>query len=149
MNISVEYSETLTELDIILRSLDVKLIEKIPVKLRKFVQTNKSKEYVPKFNINTQNLYKDDLKLKTRELLAYIYRNYLCDEEERNEYDFILKKNESKYQEEINTKYSADNLFKNRQQYNQSNNIPDNYKLIEYKKTNFLRKIIEKIQKFF
>ena len=39
--------------------------------------------------------------MKTRELLAYIYRNYLCTENEKKEYDLILLK-QNKHENYLN-----------------------------------------------
>lgn len=146
MNINLEYAEALTEVDIILQNLDEELVQKIPIKLKRFIKENKSKDYIPDIDVNAK-LSKEDLKLKSRELLAYIYRNYLCDEYERKEYDMILKKNEIKYQNEINSKYSVEKLFKNKKQNSQNNEVLENIAIIEYKDKNFFEKLIQKIQK--
>lgn len=55
-------------------------------------------------------LNEQKLLIETREILALIYRNYLCSEDERKE---LIRVNNQKL-EEINKKYDIQNIFEQR-----------------------------------
>ena len=147
MNINLEYAEALTELDMLLQVFDEKITKKIPEKFKIFIKNNKSTSYIPKFDVS-KKINKNDLKLKTRVLLALIYRNYLCDEDEKKEYDLLLTFNEDKYQKDLREKYNPDDIFKKKEKIPQNteeiNNLP-----IKVKNENFYKKLINFIRKIF
>ena len=150
--VSNEYSEALSEIDDILEHLDIKLLNKIPQRFKDFVSTNKSKTYEPKFD-HSKRLNELELKDKTRAILSVIYLNYLCDEEQKNEFVKKLKDNSMKKEEEHRKKYNPNEIFKKDKSiekieekdydiYNEEKSI------IEYKE-GFISKIIKRIKKFF
>lgn len=147
MNINLEYAEALTELDMLLQVFDEKITKKIPEKFKIFIKNNKSTSYIPKFDVS-KKINKNDLKLKTRVLLALIYRNYLCDEDEKKEYDLLLTFNEDKYQKDLREKYNPDDIFKKKEKIPQNteeiNNLP-----IKVKNEKFYKKLINFIRKIF
>lgn len=78
--------------------------------------------------------------------MALVYRSYLCDESEKQEYDKILRKNEENYQKKLHEKYDID-IFNNRKQeikIKENTNFP-----AITKKENFLKRIIIKIKNMF
>ena len=78
-----------------------------------------------------------------------MYLNYWCDsEEEKNELIEIFNENEIKYQEQSREKYNTDNLFKKKEE-NKDNAEIEKVAIVEYKKQNFIQKIIDKIKKIF
>ena len=87
-------------------------VEKIPSKLREFFKEISSKDYVTNINPNIP-LDKQQIKEKTKDIIALIYRNYWCSEEERKELDQKLIENDKKFEEELREKYNPDNIFKN------------------------------------
>ena len=89
-----------------------------------------------------------DLKKKTKSLIAMIYLNYLCDEEEKNNLNSILKSNEEKYQKELREKYNPDNIFKKNNQEAKEKIVEDNAQIKVYKEPLFKR-IINKIKNIF
>ena len=102
-------------------------------------------DYKPNFDYS-QGLDNIKLRNKTKALLAMIYRNYICTEKERAEYDEILDKNEKVYQNELKEKYNSDNLFK--KERNKNNFTSDEVQLVEYKES-FFTKIFNMIKKIF
>jgi hypothetical protein len=58
-----------------------------------FLKENASKTYRPELD-HTQNIKDMQLKVKTKAILAIIYRNFWCDSEQQKEFDNILKNNE-------------------------------------------------------
>ena len=143
--VTKEFAEATTEINKILTYLPTEYVEKIPKKLRMFFINVESKEYIPNIDPYKQ-LDEQDLKPKTKTLLTIIYRNYWCNEQEKAELDKILIENDRKYEEELREKYNPDDIFKNR---NKTTIVEETNLLIEVKKENFIKKLIEYIKKLF
>lgn len=106
-----EYKNSLSEVSIALKSLSTDIRNKIPKSLLNFIEENKSKGYIPKFDIELP-LSKQNLMKETKVILSLIYRSYLCDEETRRKLkidDIIEIKTK---QIELNNKHIYENLFK-------------------------------------
>lgn len=73
--VSKEYSIAVAEVLDILKYTDEELVKKIPEKLMKFWENNKSKTYIPKLDHN-KKLTEMQLTPKTKSLLAMIYLKY-------------------------------------------------------------------------
>ena len=106
-----DYKIASTEVLYILEYLPKNEVEKIPIKFIDFLKANSISNYNPEFDFSS-GLDKINLNRKTKSLLAMIYRNYMCSEEEGKEYDEILSQNDKIYKEELNKKYDLDNLLK-------------------------------------
>lgn len=146
--VSIEFSEGITETLDILDHMNVSDVSKISKKFMDFLERNKSKDYVPNLD-HSKKLYEMNLKEKTKAILATIYLNYWCNDEQKEEYKKILKENEVKYQKELREKYSTDNIFKkNNIESKEESVIQDNVAIMEYKESVF-KKIINKIKKIF
>ena len=152
MQMTNEYSRSLTEVNSVLGYMYSDLVNKIPKALIDFIKRNMDISYTPNITrsvpINEQELSKD-----ARILLSLIYRDYWCDEELKN----ILKREDAiakeEYEKEIREKYNPDNIFKNRKQSQtveniQSENVVQEIQMTEYKESIF-KKIINKILNFF
>ena len=88
-----------------------------------------------------------NLKKETIVILGLIYRDFLCDPDEKNK----LKRNE---QELINMeaeRYSLDNLFHNKKSSINSSTGKEEIQqgLVEIREETFLLKLINKIKQFF
>ena len=110
--VTKEFAEASAEINEILKYLPKEEVEKIPSKLREFFKEVSSKDYVTNINPNIP-LDKQQMKEKTKDIIALIYRNYWCSEEERKELDQKLIENDKKFEEELREKYNPDNIFKN------------------------------------
>lgn len=119
---------------------------KIPQKFREFLKRIEDKEYVFNVDLN-KDIDEQNITEKTKDLITVIYRNYWCNEEERENLDRILTKNEREYQEKLREKYNPDNLFKKQNEENQVH--PENVSLIEYKTNTIFDKIKEFIKNIF
>ena len=77
--------------------------------------------------------------------------NYWCkDENEKQEMLKIYAENDKKIEAEMRERYNPDNLFKNKEKKEQNNEVKqENTELIEYKKQNIFKKILNKIMKIF
>lgn len=138
--VTKEFAEASAEISEILSYLPNEYIQKIPRKLRDFFEQVKSKDYISKID-PYKILEEQELKPKTKTLLTIIYRNYWCNEKEREELDKILIENDNKYEEELREKYNPENIFKDRENRNiEANNTQKNLP-IEIKKENTFYKI--------
>lgn len=137
------------EVDKILSFMDTAYVEKIPKKMRDLFRNEKLQDYEP--NINPKiSLDEQNLQKKTYAILAMLNLNYWCkDEEEKKELIKLYAENDRKREEELREKYNPDNIFKNKQKKNISNTEETNTSLIEYKDSNFFKKIISKIMSLF
>lgn len=142
--VTKEFADASAELMKIMEYLPKEEVEKIPNKLLEFFKNIESKNYKLQIDPN-KPLEEQDIKEKTKDLIAVLYRNYWCDDEERNILDRRLLENNKKYEKELREKYSVDNIFKSRKK-------PMN----ENKKVNMIvvrkkwyNKLIDKIKSIF
>ncbi len=147
---TMEYKQSLTELNIILNYMDIELIKKIPTKLITFIGQNMDTSYTPNINQDTP-INEQQLKKETKVLLSLIYRDYLVDNEKKKvliEQDLLEKQ---KNEEKLKEKYNPNNLFENKiQDIELKEEIePKNVEMIEYKKPKWYQKLFTKILKFF
>lgn len=147
--VSDDYRIAATEILDIIEHLSLNATNKIPLQLLEFFKEVSMKNYKPEFDYS-QGLEKISFTPKTKALLAMIYRNYLCSEEERKELDKKLFENEQKYQQELREKYNPGNIFKNTQevsvvQENQKEENNQNTALIECKEKKWYHRFFEKL----
>lgn len=81
--INTEYREALVEVLEIINHLEEDEKSKIPSEIVEFYEKNKSKTYIPNINFEEEDISKYNIKNKTREILAGIYIDYLCDDEKK------------------------------------------------------------------
>lgn len=110
--VTKEFAEASAEINEILKYMPKEEVEKIPSKLREFFREVASKDYVTNINPDLP-LDEQQIKEKTKDIIALIYRNYWCSEEERKELDQKLIENDRKFEEELREKYNPGNIFKN------------------------------------
>lgn len=140
-----KYTKALAELKVILENSEDTIIEKIPKKFIIFIEDNYDRNYSCNIKsdipINDQNILDE-----TKYLMALVYRSYLCDESEKQEYDKILRKNEENYQKKLHERYDTD-IFNNRKQ---ETKIKENTSLpIVIKKENIFKRVINIIKRIF
>ena len=154
------YKNSMSEVLDVLSHSKRDIIIKIPDNVLNYLLENASKTYESKLD-HTKNIKDMGLSKKAEDFLSIIYRNYLCDENKKLEYDHILKENEIIYEKELREKYNPDIIFKNNLNNNNNNNndinsskelyingktsSDENLALIE-KKDNIITKILNKIK---
>lgn len=132
----------------ILNLLEEEYREKVPKNIIKFFEEERLKDYKPQIVIDVP-LIEQNLKRETIVLLAVLNLNYWCaTPEEKQEVLDELTKNEKEKQEFLD-KYNPDNLFKKRQENKQEYSAQKEISVIEYKKPNFIQKLLNKIARFF
>lgn len=146
---NIEYSEAIVEVLEILKYSDDNILEKVPKKLIKFWERNKSKTYKPNLDHN-KSIIEMNLKDKTKSILSMIYLNYLCNDAEVKEISSIINHNEEIYQTELIKNHNSQHLEKVQ---NKTNTINENTKstsitIIDNKESIF-KKIVDRIKRFF
>lgn len=143
-NSSLAYSEVYA----ILNMIEDEYKERVPKNVMDFFEEERDKEYNPIIDVNIP-LEKQNLKRKTLVLLAILNLNYWCDSEEEKQevLDSFAKNEELKRikEKELTENYNINNLFKKIE----NNENKTEVSLIEYKKQNFIQKIILKIKSLF
>ena len=145
---NIEYSNSLYQINEILKYMEPNLKARIPKKFISYFENNKSQEY--NWNIDKSlPLEKQDLLPTTKEILAVLYKDFICDDVERVKLEKTLSNNEIKYQEELRKKYNPDNIFKDRQKSTEYvETQKENTEIATYKES-FVSKIISKIKLIF
>lgn len=98
-----------SEVDTILEYSSDEIKNKIPNKFKELIKNNKDVNYKLVIAEN-KSLNDQKLLIETREILALIYRDYICSEDER----IALIKANNQNLEEINRKYDIENIFEQR-----------------------------------
>ena len=110
-----KYKKSLSEVYEILKLMPESILNKIPQKLKDIIKNERDIEYTI---IVKEPLTIEDFQYETIVLLGMIYRDFLCDENEKN----ILKQREidlaNQYDEEIRKMYNPDDLFNRRKKAN-------------------------------
>lgn len=149
---TMEYRQSLTELNTIIHYMDIEYLKKLPQKFIEFINSNMDKDYIPNIDKNTP-INEQNLKNDTKVLLSLLYRNYWCDREKKItliQEDLVAKNN---YEKELREKYNPDNIFKNKSNVAEMNKEPTkeekHTELIEYKEQKWYQKIFAKILSIF
>lgn len=133
------------ELSEILKMMEPKEVNKIPKKLLEVIEKEKSNTYIPNYDSKIE-LNSQSIKKETLAMLALLYINYWCeDENEKKEYLKLIEKNEQKYQQQIREK--TDIKYITRTQKIEKNNVPEQ-ELAVVKNKSFIKNVIEKIKSF-
>lgn len=106
-----DYREALTEVFDIINNSEQEIKNKIPRKLLEFLKDNVKKDYIVDIDYNNDDWDKK-IKQDTKEILALIYRDYLVDQEEREQLIIEEAKEEERIEQELREKYNPDNIFK-------------------------------------
>lgn len=143
-----EYREAFSEVAQIINLMPSNLVGRIPIEFKQIIQAEKSKTYIP--NI-TEPIEQCALKTETIIILALIYRDFLCSKEERENLIARDTNNLVDFEKELREKYNPDNIFKNRNttQYSQEEYPKEQTAIVEYKEKNFLQKLFDRIKHLF
>ena len=139
------YREAFSEIEQIINLMPENLSNKIPTRFKNIINTEKSKTYFPKI----QEPFEDcKIMEETSIILAIIYRDFLCDQEERNKLKIRDAEKIKEYEETLKEKYNPDNLFQKNNNID-SNNSENITALVEIKEKTLFQKIFDKIKKIF
>ncbi len=143
-----EYREAFSEVDEIVKIMPSSLSNKIPFRLKELISKEKSTTYIPNISEPIENC---QLKEKTIILLALIYRDFLCSEEEKAKLIERDKRELEEFEKELREKYNPNGIFKNikNSQIVLENRNLEKSNITEYKEKNFIQRIFEKIKYLF
>lgn len=153
MMIEAKYSEAAVEVLDILNYTDKEDVKKIPQSFINFLTEIANKNYKANFNHNGP-ISGLNLRKQTRELLGFIYITWWCNEKDRNKFKSIIHSDNSKVvKTEKIENYNIDDIFKNKKELKSNvvtqNVVTEEISMIEYKKENIFKRIINKILSFF
>ena len=146
--VTKELSEAAVEINSIFENMSIDLLQKIPLDIKNFLKEIESKEYKFEYDKSIE-LDKQKLLPKTKGILAAIYRDYVCDEEERELYNKecnrVLAIEERKKAE----KYNPEDIFKNKKTHMEKEVSNKEILPIEYKKESLFKRIMIRIKEIF
>ena len=146
--VTKELSEAAVEFNCILENSSKNIIEKIPTKFLDFMKDIASKTY--EFNYDkSKSLNEQNLKPETRGLIALVYQDYICNNEQKKEYIRKSRLFANKMEDLKREKYNPDNIFKKQEQLKNTEEVMTNeVAMIEYKESIFKR-FINRIKSIF
>ena len=139
------YSKAYTEILKIIEYLPDSEYQKIPQKLIEELNENSDKEYF--FDIQSEEDFEKKELLKETEYIIYVlYRNYLSDEEEREQLIQLEKKAHNDSEENKRMKYNPNDIFKNKdKKVNDSNEKISNVVAMPQNNESLFKKLWSKI----
>lgn len=147
-----KYKKALSEVNIILAHTEKEVKDKIPEYFTQYIKENMDKNHRIKIQ-NNKELLEQNIMLETKQIIALMYRDYICTKDEREK---LIRQEKEKYkriEKEKQEKYKID--FKKIAQRKTQKNIIDKVKtkekssLIERKEEKWYNNIIDKILKIF
>lgn len=143
-----EYLKAFSEVEQIIKLMPESLQNKIPDRFKNIIFTEKSQAYIP--NIK-EPFEQCNIMEETKIILAVIYRDFLCSEEEKKEIKLKDSQKLMEYEKELREKYNPDDIFKNKKnnQIKIEETQLEETAMVEYKEKNFLQKLFDKIKHLF
>ena len=145
------FKEVAVEVNTIFDNMSISILNKIPLKIRDFFKNNASTNYYFIYD-KTKSLNEQNIKDETRGIIAILYRDYICNETEKEEYNKIYSQFLTNREEEKRKLYNPNGIFK---KVNIANNKKD-YNIEETKdlvvvdnEPNLIKKIVMTILRFF
>lgn len=147
-----KYKKALSEVNIILAHTEKEVKDKIPEYFIQYIKENMDKNHRIKIQ-NNKELLEQNIMLETKQIIALMYRDYICTKDEREK---LIRQEKEKYkriEKEKQEKYKIN--FKKIAQRKTQKNIIDKVKtkekssLIERKEEKWYNNIIDKILKIF
>ena len=111
--VTKELSEAAVEFNCILNHSSQEIINKIPEKFITFMKSIASTTYTFNYDKN-KKLNEQNIKPETRGIISLVYQDYICSEEEKNNYILKCKNYKIKKENELKEKYNPDNIFRSR-----------------------------------
>lgn len=146
-----EYRKALLEVYVILENTDDEVKNRIPKKFIDFIKNNMDINY--KFKIEQgKELVEQDLMLETKQILALIYRDYICEENERKR---LIEKESEKVVNEKRRTNEIENIekynisFESSKIHNENReSIEENF-IINIEDNKWYKRLINRILKIF
>ena len=144
----LEYRKALFEVYTILENTEEEIRNKIPEKFINFIKENMDENHNFKLQYG-KGLAEQNLMEETKQILALMYRDYICTKEERKE--LLEKEEEKRIEKETENKEKYDINF---EKIKANKRKKENYgvnetQLIDITKEKWYKKLINKILKVF
>ena len=159
MEKSLKLNDVAKETLVVLNNFEKELFVKIPNSFMNFLKElslNSKKNY--KID-KTKSLEKQKISEETKDLVSYIYYNYIAKEDEKKNILKTWDKNEIEYIKQLHEKYNYDDLFKRNYGFNNTKSnknlkikkeiISDNNQIVEYKENNIINRFKKFLSKLF
>ena len=146
-----EINEVAVEINSIFNNMSIDVLNNIPLKIRDFFKNNTSSTYSFEYDKN-KSLNEQNIKDKTRGIIALLYRDYICDDDERKEYNQIYTEFLNKKEDEKRALYNPNEIFKKADKEICENNYDRknaNYLEVINNKPSLIKRIFNKILCFF
>ena len=142
------YKEAFVEVSEIFKLMPKTMLDKIPNRFRQIIEKEKSTTYTS--NIK-EPLEQCTIKEETIIILSLIYRDFLCDKEEKEKLQYRDAQKIKEAENELREKYNPDNIFKNKVKTNIDNTteIQENLSLVKYEEDKWYKKIFSIIKRIF
>lgn len=145
----LEYSMAATEVLAVLKNFKKEDVEKISPQFLEFLKSKKLDNYKAEFDFS-KPITELELRGSSKAMLGMIYRTYWCNEEEKKEYDKLLRKNSIEHQKQLREKYNPDEIFKKSNMVNsEEESTQKNNQIIKTTEEKWYKKIKAIIVKFF
>lgn len=141
--------KALAEVDIILENTELEIKNKIPDKFQNYIKENKDDKH--RIQLQTEKgLIEQNIRKETKEILALIYREYLCTKEERQK---LIAQERQEREKEKREKYdiNVEEILENRRNKKETNQMKTETEkaLIEIAEEKWYQEIIHKVLKIF
>ena len=139
--ITKELSESAVEINAIFDNMNAETLKQIPNNFKDFLKKISSKTYSFQYD-KSKKLEEQQLLPKTKGIIALIYRDYLCDEIEKQEYIENCNKVLEKIEQQKYEMYNPNNMFI------EKNNVQQKEEILPtvYKSESLIRKFLNKIK---
>ena len=145
----LEYSMAATEVLEGLKNFKKEDVEKISPQFLEFLKSKKLDNYKAEFDFS-KPITELELRGSSKAMLGMIYRTYWCNEEEKKEYDKLLRKNSIEHQKQLREKYNPDEIFKKSNMVNsEKESTQKNNQIIKRTEEKWYKKLKSIIIKFF
>lgn len=134
-----ELSQSMYEVSVILENTDRKLIQKIPEKVLNTIKQMAKQHAEFKYN-RARKLKEQEISNTARGILALIYRDYFCNEEQKRIYNEYYITAREQLEFEKSEKCTVDKIF---------NNEGESTALVLYEKESVWTKIKNKLMRLF
>ena len=143
-----DLSEVAVEINSIFDNMTTDVLNKIPLEVQEYFKEIASKSYTFTYD-KSKRLYQQNIKDKTKGIIAALYRDYICSEDERREYNQVLSKYAKEKEEEKRKLYNPNEIFKNKTKSKEIDNSGENTLIIKEEKESIIKTIFNKIIGFF
>lgn len=146
--VNIRYKNAYKEVLEIMKYLPKKDLDKIPKEKIEYFERNQNVNHDFEFDVSV-SLEKQNISREANSIILNLYNDYFLSDKQKEKLAGVLEFYEKKYQEEQREKYNPDNIFKDNEKINNSENDASNNLPVETGKKNMFMKVIEFFKKLF